>query len=56
MEIAASAKPADIGLAATTMRWLSGGAAIGINADGCPATATVGAEPPPLPDGPPCVA
>ena len=57
MEIVASATPADIGLAATTMRWLCGGAAIGIDADGYPATATVGAEPPPLlDDGPPCVA
>ena len=56
LEIAASATPADIGLAAATMRWLCGCAAIGLDADGYPATATVGAEPPPQPDGPPCVA
>ena len=57
LEIAASATPADIGLAATTMRWLCGGATIGLDADGYFATATVGAEPPPpVRDGPPCVA
>jgi hypothetical protein len=52
---AAGATPAGIGMAAAYMRWLCGGAAIGFDADGRPTTVKVGAEPPPQPDGPPCV-
>jgi len=55
LEMAATATPADIGAAAAFIRWLCGGASVGIGAEGHPMSVTVGAEPP-QPDGHPCVA
>lgn len=53
---AASATPAEIGLGAAHLRWLSARATLGVDADGRLATVCLAAQPPPDFDHEPCVA
>ena len=56
LAVAGDLSPTAIGSSAAHLRWMCGGASIGLGADGRPETVTLAPEPAPEPDGPPCVA